>query len=406
MLDRLRLSNFRGFEDITIDLRKPLTVLVGVNGAGKTTLLEALEIATSHFVTASLGEDHKAQEIDDRDIRFGQESCLIELGAGDTELSIAHSLGQPSVRTPLRLPPGSTPPLTIVLHVDRSILKLPMPPEPDRPRASRLRLVLTSSRPAWDDAINADFTSFEHFEMWFRQQEDLENQDRVRTKNLEYSNPGLAAVRRAIEGVLRTCSDIRIDRARPLLQEQTQIVLDKDGQEVSGDQLSDGERSLLVIASTVARRLALLDRDGDDPLGREAVVIIDEIELHLHPAWQREVVPRLLETFPRCQFVVTTHSPQVLSSVPSESVLILDHFKGYPSATPTKGRDSSAILADVMGVSIHPKDVADKLDAIAITLDREDLGAAKVQIAALAAELGELDHEVVRLRSLVSFLEV
>lgn len=403
-LDRLQLSNFRGFEDITLDLHKPLTVLVGVNGAGKTSLLDALEIAASHFVAAALGEDRRAQAIEDRDVRFGQDSCQIELRAGDTRVSISRALGQATLRAPQTLPPGSMPPLTIVLHVDRSILKTRMTPAPGAHVWAKGTVV--SPRPAWDDAINTDFTSFEHFEGWFRQQEDLENQDRVRMKDLEYSNPGLAAVRRAIERVLRTCSDIRIDRARPFLQDRTQIVLNKNGQDVSGDQLSDGERSLLVIASTLARRLTLLERGDDDPLRREAVVVIDEIELHLHPAWQREIVPRLLETFPSCQFIVTTHSPQVLSSVPQESIVILDHFKAYPSATPTKGRDSSSILADVMDVSIHPKDVADKLDAIASTLDREDFESAKVQIEALAVELGHLDHEVVRLRSLLSFLEV
>ncbi|MEP7121432.1 MAG: AAA family ATPase [Byssovorax sp.] len=402
-LDRLHLSNFRGFEDLTLDLHRSLTVLVGANGAGKTSVLQALEIASSHFVAAALGEDRRARAIEDRDIRFGHNACQIELLAGDMKLSISHTLGQPTLRTPQTFPTDTTPPLTVALHVDRSILKTPMISAPGTRMWARVNVV--SPRPAWDDVINTDFTSFEHFEGWFREQEDLENQDRVRTRNLEYENPGLAAVRRAIERVLQTCSDIRIDRAHPLLQERTQIVLNKEGQEVSGDQLSDGERSLLVIASTLARRLTLLDRGEDDPLRREAVVIIDEIELHLHPAWQREIVPRLLETFPSCQFVVTTHSPQVLSSVPRESIVILDHFKAYQAATPTRGRDSSAILADVMGVSIHPKDIADKLDVIASALDHEDHESAKIQIEALAAELGDLDHEVVRLRSLLSFLE-
>ena len=73
---------------------------------------------------------------------------------------------------------------------------------------------------------------------------------------------------------------------------------------VSIDQLSDGERSFLALICDLGRRLALANPDDlEDPLHGAGVVLIDELELHLHPTWQREVIEKLRTTFPNIQFI-------------------------------------------------------------------------------------------------------
>lgn len=115
-------------------------------------------------------------------------------------------------------------------------------------------------------------------------------------------------------------------------------------------QLSTGEQVYLALAGDLARRLAAVTPEGTDPLQGRAVVLIDELELHLHPKWQRAIAPWLLKTFPQCQFIVSTHSPQVLSEVGASHVRILEETPtGAKIATArrTKGRDSNHLLASV-----------------------------------------------------------
>lgn len=77
-------------------------------------------------------------------------------------------------------------------------------------------------------------------------------------------------------------------------------------------QLSDGEKCTLALFGDIARRLAIANPSLDDPLQGDGVVLIDELELHMHTSWQRKVISMLKKTFPNIQFIITTHSPQIL----------------------------------------------------------------------------------------------
>jgi predicted ATP-binding protein involved in virulence len=183
------------------------------------------------------------------------------------------------------------------------------------------------------------------------------------------------------------------------------MIVQKGDTTLEIDQLSDGEKNLLALAGDLGRRLAQANPSLEDPLSAEAVVMIDEIELHLHPGWQRMVVERLRETFPHCQFILTTHSPQVLSQIPAESVILLDRFQRVELPAGTLGRDSNSILSEIMGVPERPQATAERIHEIARMIDEEELLQARVALDELARQLGEHDSEVVRLRSLIEFLE-
>jgi len=155
----------------------------------------------------------------------------------------------------------------------------------------------------------------------------------------------------------------------------------------------------------LARRLAIAYADQGDPLKGEAVVLIDEIELHLHPAWQRRVLSSLQRTFPSCQFIVTTHSPQVLSEVPNDAVVLVKDFQFVRPAAPTAGRDSNAILTEVMDTPERPAAQVEAINAISTLLDEGKHAEARARLDALARELSERDREVVGLRTMLHFLE-
>lgn len=216
---------------------------------------------------------------------------------------------------------------------------------------------------AYDDALTtgANFRSF--FE-WYRNREDLEN-ERFRespqvvgeaTSASFTEDSQLCAVRRAIRTFLPEISEISVKRS-PLRMEVT-----KNGGKYRVDQLSDGEKCLFAMVGDLARRLAIANPSRENSLEGEGVVLIDELDLHLHPAWQRMVAPRLIETFPNCQFVVSTHSPQVFGEVDAGCIrrLTVDPVRGLVTTTPRQafGLDSSEILEEHMEAGSRNSDVA------------------------------------------------
>ncbi|EIW9477702.1 MULTISPECIES: AAA family ATPase [Klebsiella] len=154
-------------------------------------------------------------------------------------------------------------------------------------------------------------------------------------------------------------------------QEGVKLVLYKNNKEISAQQLSQGEKSLLSLIGDLTRRLVLLNPSLDNPLEGEGIVLIDEIDLHLHPSWQQTVILNLQNTFPNLQLIVTTHSPQVLSTVYSRSIRSLHEVndvlntipsldvnnKIIASETPefqTRGVMSTDILSKIMGIDPVP----------------------------------------------------
>ena len=116
----------------------------------------------------------------------------------------------------------------------------------------------------------------------------------------------------------------------------------------------------------------------DDPLSSEAIVLIDEVELHLHPSWQQRILGDLRRTFPNAQFVVSTHSPQVLTTVKPEHVVELARENGRIVAGSAAGWDYGAeagdVLSAVMGVSERPVNDFTEMLALYRSLLRDDQG--------------------------------
>lgn len=130
-------------------------------------------------------------------------------------------------------------------------------------------------------------------------------------------------VRKVIEIFMPEFRNLRIQR-RP----QLDLLVDKNGLELSVSQLSQGEKTLLGLIADIARRLVLLNPSLENPLSGTGVVLIDEIDLHLHPRWQQDVLPNLKSAFPNLQFIVSTHSPQVVTTCKKEELRIISKEEG------------------------------------------------------------------------------
>ncbi|HEX5750856.1 MAG TPA: AAA family ATPase [Archangium sp.] len=408
---RLDMTSFRGFRELTLEFNGPMTVLVGTNGAGKTSILDCLAVLLSQVSSGILSGTGHGRRFYESDIQYGQPHTLNSVEAAFGEKLVKWSLalvrkGMPRIVSSNLS--GLKELITLVQEENaRGQYQLPLaiyypvnraPDVPSRIREQHEFGPLS----AFDQALEGGGRNFRLFFEWFREREDLENQQSRRLQDYGYRDGQLEAVRGAIAGLVPGMWGIQVERAP-----QRMVILKDDAPNarLEVNQLSDGEKTLLAMAGDLGRRLAMANPSLENPLQGEAVVMIDEIELHLHPGWQRMVVKRLQETFPNCQFILTTHSPQVLSQVPAEAVILLDRFQRAEPSTGTLGRDSNSILTEVMGVPERPEATAERIQEIARMIDREELPEARRALDELARQLGEHDSEVVRLRALIGFLD-
>jgi predicted ATP-binding protein involved in virulence len=177
-----------------------------------------------------------------------------------------------------------------------------------------------------------------------------------------------------------------------------------------GDQLfsnlSDGQRIMLTLIGDVVRRVVMLNPHLGEKALRETpgIVLIDELDLHLHPKWQRRVIHDLKKTFPRVQFVATTHSPQLIGEARPEEIRILENG-GVFRPERSFGVDSSEILEEVMKSSRRNIEIDQLLKDLSELIDREDIGRAREVLSQVELRLGAKDPEVTGANTLINLLE-
>lgn len=194
-------------------------------------------------------------------------------------------------------------------------------------------------------------------------------------------------------------SFIRVEEVTPT------VLIEKQGNRFDLRQLSDGERGMIALILDLARRLALANPQLDNPIQHgKAVVLIDEIDLHLHPDWQRKVCDSLETIFQGCQFIATTHSPQVVGEIPPERITKIEAGKAS-RLDQSKGMDSSWILRHVMGVDERNSETKDKLERIEQRIDEKNYEAAKTLIRELKELIPE-DPMLARLRTKIDVSEM
>ncbi|PKA68296.1 MULTISPECIES: AAA family ATPase [Pseudomonas] len=353
-----KLSNVGRFSDLdmlfapTKTHQSNITVLLGSNGVGKSTVLKSLNICLSWLIARIRSNSGNGKRLINEDIRMGATGAVISIGVTDqthprakilntdseNELfvwgiarrrdgleSSAHSsltevrLLADHYRSQLTAKDSASLPLIVYYPVERNVLEIALK-TPSK--------IAFDQIDGYDNTFNggADFCRF--FE-WFRDREDSENEDSISDRVLvEVSEKfgtdsdawktlasvkassrdrQLTAVRSAITAFMPGFANLRVQR-KPHLH----MVIDKHGETLNVALLSQGEKSLMALVGDIARRLAMMNPSMTNPLYGDGIVLIDEVELHFPLEWQHCLIQRLGESFPNCQFVLTTHSPLVI----------------------------------------------------------------------------------------------
>lgn len=393
----LFLNDFRGIRELKLDLKGRNTILFGINGAGKTTILSAVNLLYSSIINRIVNQRFKQKiKLELADIKSGKASAKIaadfifekeeesyhyfrkishdnkrihslsqleKLVHHFEELYVGESIVDEENNLVIKNPDFNLP-IFVNYGVNRLVLKTPL--------RARTGSEFTQYS-AFEGAIKNQI-AFEKLFEWFLEQELFETQKQKADR--KYEDKSLGAVKKAMLAMLDGYTDIHIV-ARPYSMKVT-----KGSEILDILQLSDGEKCTLALFGDLARRLALANPSLENPLMGSGVVLIDEVELHMHTSWQRKVVGVLKDTFPNVQFVITTHSPQVLGEI-GDDFNIISLFKETDNIqcdfiSSLYGLDSNTVLEDALGTDSQNRVIKEDIDKMYRCIESKDYDGAEV----------------------------
>ena len=377
LIRELHIQNFRRFEDLKVSFEEDLTVLVARNGHGKSSVLEAITILLGTFVGAfDLG---RAKGLSARDARRSLHLVTKEphqdwpvriegtvqfpfLGLEKPE---NHRLARALAGTKSRTTRMEVETLTAYGHrLQDSIhradeVELPVIAYYGTGRLWKAhkniqrKQVLTQNRSLGYEDCLSPASNYVQVQQWMDRASRARSQELER-KEEEHWGPRLQGIQKAVDSVLEEEGWSQF--AYSYDYEELSMVHPDHGR-LAVSQMSDGVRGVVSLVADLAFRCMRLN----SPLGEEAIqktkgiVLIDEVDQHLHPGWQQRILQAIRSAFPKIQFIVTTHSPEVLTTVESRQIRILRDGKCYGAPAGALGAESSRLLQTVLGLkSLRP----------------------------------------------------
>ena len=389
----LKLTNIRSIETAEFRFQPGFNLIVGVNGVGKSTVLDALRFCLSRILTLTTQSRAKPLSFDKRDIRsdFSFLDADLSLTIGVDKLRFTRCQWREKFATDddenlkelrreileskrlrdrarnllreLEASYGVSDSDSFVPSKARFLIAARLAEvAPNCVFFSTNRSVSSASTTksraaggksaAYAEALVPRRMYVAQFADWMRVQEALAQEQNTARQHLQ-------ALRLAVARFLPAYKNLR-----PTDEKPSRLLIDQDGVTLDVGQLSDGERGVLALVLDLARRLSQANPSLDNPLGEgHAVVLIDELDLHLHPKWQRQIVHNLTKTFPRCQFIATTHSPQVVASVEPEQILLLAPNE-IIRPDRSLGMDSNWILRQLMETDDRPEAAMTAIESV------------------------------------------
>jgi predicted ATP-binding protein involved in virulence len=404
-IDKLKLKNFRCFKNIKIEFSPHFNLIIGDNASGKTALLRGGCVAISSFF---LGIDEVPNRpIQKNDIRLanyenGIEYCFpVEANCwgtiGSEKLEWSRQLTGRKARTKLQnteiksiakryqqqVSEGHCVDLPVIAYF--SAKRIWEPPE-------KMNLVEKGSRlRGYHNAI-APALNYKFFTEWFKTKEMAFLQNK--TRNFE-----LQVVKKAVSQCIGQCEDIYYDIDIGAL-----VMKFFDGKIIPFNRLSDGIRNIMAIVADIAYRCVTLNPHlKEKSLENDGVVLIDELDLHLHPSWQKKIVVDLKKIFPNIQFIAATHSPLILSTLTNEDRIIALEADKLEYVEKLYGRDVNDILSYPMNTPFRNQDLEEYFELI-------EMGEGKSKKAIklrekIEKESGADYHELARADVLLTFFE-
>lgn len=413
-LKSMVLHNFRCFSDLEVKFNHRLTVVVGNNGAGKSTVLEVAAIAAGTLTAAMDGLTNYGIKKSDAHYKCFNLGSTIDVqpqfpieitSTGDIdgkEIAWSRSLNSAKGRGSL----ASAKELTSIAETYQERM---------RNGDKELKLPIISyygTRRLWNQHREKSSDTFEKnnrsngyidsldgaandklMKKWFQK---MTMQQLQRNKEI----PEFTAVKMAMEqafSAITGCVDVKVQFN--LDTGEIDIINPDRNNEyvrIPVSQLSDGYKCTISLIADIAYRMAILNPQLLDRVlaQTEGIVLIDEIDLHLHPLWQKRILTDLMDIFPKVQFIVSTHAPEVINSVKSDSVIILKDNVAVSAVDETYGKDSDTILREVMEVSARPDDVRLLFEQFYDLLDKGEWSRAEAVIEELESKIGNNDAEV------------
>ncbi|ENX12334.1 hypothetical protein F895_03264 [Acinetobacter sp. CIP 64.2] len=408
LLQKMTLENFRCYESLEIDFRERTTVLVAINGQGKTTILDAIRIALWPYISrfdlakTKFADPANTITIDDvRTIKKNDSSQLemarklpssisVTCDFKENKFSWKRTRDSEAKRSQTKddsdtkkLKDYATQLQARIRDFGQESRDLPVFGYYGTGRLWKEKRLVESKRDSRTNIINTRIrtsayidcldpaSSFKQFEDWFiaEYKHDFDKRmiavERGAT-NLPKVNDTILVVREAVNIILETVGWENLAYS----QQYESLVLEHNLHGIMKmSQLSDGIKNMIGMIADIAYRCVLLNGH----LGKDAarlskgLVMIDEIDMHLHPQWQQVVISSLEKAFQNIQFIVTTHSPQVLTTVSSASICIIEDGQKYDAPKGSRGAESSRLLKRIFNVNTRPDnlEITNKLETYA-----------------------------------------
>ena len=381
----LKLTNLRAIKAAEFRFQPRFNLIVGVNGVGKTSVLDALSVCLSAVVKRANKLRSRVEAFSANDIRIGAGVMTVECDVRIGKQKHSYLVHKPrESSTPQKKKAGM--PREQVHETPKKATFMGEPPafaSGTEPGGRPLAVLFSTRRAepserdpgkavaggdiagAFGDAFANRELRIGEFGAWLEVQESMRSERPAAGRALDDCEE---AVRRFLPGY----ANLRLGG-----EDSPQLLIDRDSTTIPVQQLSDGERGILSLVLDLTRRLAQANPNFTDPASEaEAVVLIDEIDLHLHPKWQRQIVHNLTKAFPHCQFIATTHSPQIIGEVPHERIQIISDGEVY-SPNHSFGVDSSRVLEEIMDADPRATEVKELLSKVSQAIGKEQFDRAQ-----------------------------
>ncbi|MBM6806670.1 AAA family ATPase [Bacteroides caecicola] len=441
----ITIKNFRCYEEKSIEFRRGVNLLIGDNSVGKTSLLRACNLVMNAFFSGFSDENTVWKSADDNDFRstgITEQPVEIVFHPGEwdfpvisTTMGESYSLDRNidlkiekkskknsrnlvSGLIPLRDYASNTKLWSHIVLEDKSIQQINPLPVYAYFTTEDIHSVRKFDKEKFKKYIQKpSFGYYECFdcrglfECWIKRLLVL--------KEAQKGEDEINFVRNAIIDALGPAGCNIINDMDIRHNESKVYFKFVDGRESESALLSDGYRRLVNIVMDIAFRCALLNKSmfGDQCYKHtHGTVIIDEIDEHLHPALQVRVLKALQDTFPKIQFIVSTHAPLVMSSVEPRKdengndinvVYKLEYIDGEYTHKELNiyGMDASTIIETYMGQPSRDLKVNNDIKSILELIDKGDIQTARKSLEELEKNIASGDPELTRMEALISFME-
>lgn len=423
-IERLRVINFRCFEKLEMQLHPKCNVLVGINGAGKSTILDALAVALGGYLSGFDGIRSNSILPEDAHYKMfcigsriePQEQFPVEIYAeGTVEMrnekeNISESIiswqrelngkGRRTTHGNAKIIADYARTLQSKVRSGDVMCILPLVAYygtgrlwlQKRNRTKYKKGEKLNRQMGYMDCIAAESNEKQMLQ-WFEEMTYIQLQEGTVIAELEAVK---CALRKCYLNVDSSVLDVKFAFDVRSHELEVFIYHYDEAEKFPVRMLSDGEKGMISLVADIAYRMALLNPNLlDNVLETPGVVLIDEIDLHLHPSWQKQVIDSLMSIFPNIQFIVTTHSPSILLNVPRENIWILNQNQIYQPQDMTYGRTVEEILREVMDTNVRPDEVIVMQREFDKAIDSEDYDLAKNILDKMKNIMGENANTII-----------